>query len=255
MSMISDAVAAILGRLAEIEGGPRELPWLIYQEWRSLLFASWPVAPEAMRAKVPEPLAIDTFDGKAWLTAVPMYMADLHVRDLPSVPGIDRFPEVNLRTYVRSGDVRGVYFFSIDCSDAVADFFASRFLAMPYLRARMSYSEDGGGVTIASERRGAAPPARFEARYGPIGDPFALAEGTLEHFLLERYTALSPSASGRVVRCDVAHSAWAVQRARAELADTSLVATAGLPLLEAQPTLLYAAGSDVVAWLPTEIER
>ena len=43
-------------------------------------------------------------------------MDRIQIRGLPIIPGVNRLPELNLRTYVREANtnVAGIYFFSID---------------------------------------------------------------------------------------------------------------------------------------------
>jgi uncharacterized protein YqjF (DUF2071 family) len=89
--------------------------------WRDLLFAHWPVPPEALLHRVPATLELDTFDGDAWLGVVPFLMDDVQLRWLPPLPGAGRFPELNVRTYVRSGDRAGVWFFSLDAASRLTE--------------------------------------------------------------------------------------------------------------------------------------
>ncbi len=65
---------------------------------------------------------------------------------------------------------------------------ARRWFLLPYFRARMTCQPDDDRLLYRSTRthRG-APGARFEASYGPVGEVFRSAPGTLDHFLTERY--------------------------------------------------------------------
>src|SRR3954470_13859938 len=68
--------------------------------WGKLLFMHWPVAPEALRPLIPERLTIDTFDGAAWVGVVPFTMWGVRPTFVPPIPGLSRFHELNVRTYV-----------------------------------------------------------------------------------------------------------------------------------------------------------
>jgi len=46
----------------------------MYQSWGKLLFLHWPVPADLLRPLVPEPLAIDTFEGTAWVGITPFTM-------------------------------------------------------------------------------------------------------------------------------------------------------------------------------------
>src|SRR5690348_5636242 len=92
-------------------------PWAMAQNWEDLLFAHWPVPMEAMRALVPRGLNLDTFEGQAWIGIVPFRMSGVRLRGLPPMPGLSAFPELNVRTYVKSGGKPGVWFFSLDAAN------------------------------------------------------------------------------------------------------------------------------------------
>ena len=77
------------------------------QEWRDVLFAHWRVPAQALEPHVPPGLELDLRDGSAWVSAVAF---NLETRRF----GVSlRFPELNLRTYVRRGDEHAVLFLSL----------------------------------------------------------------------------------------------------------------------------------------------
>ena len=98
-------------------------PWSVAQRWRDLLFAHWPVAPLQVAPLLPSGLEIDTFDQSAWVGIVPFWMDQVKVRGIPRIPGALRFPELNLRTYVRERNTNraGVYFFSLEAANPLGN--------------------------------------------------------------------------------------------------------------------------------------
>ena len=92
------------------------------QHWHDLLFAHWPMDAEQVRAAMPEPLRpfLDTFQGKAWVGVIPIWMNEVRFRGLPAIPGMSTFAEMNCRTYVTVGGKPGVYFFSLDAESLLA---------------------------------------------------------------------------------------------------------------------------------------
>src|SRR5262245_50879401 len=88
-------------------------PALWRQTWHDLAFLHWRLEPSQLRPLVPEPLAIDTFDGSAWVAVTPFWMSGVTLRGLPALPGLSTFPELNVRTYVQLGGRPGVWFFSL----------------------------------------------------------------------------------------------------------------------------------------------
>lgn len=227
-------------------------PWAMAMRWHDLLFAHWPVSPVSLRGVVPSALEIDTFEGEAWLAIVPFRMTGVRPRFVPALPGLSSFPEINLRTYVRHGGRRGVYFFSLDASDWFAVRVARACFRLPYFDARMSCeSTDGGWIRYRSERvhRG-APRARFEGRYRPVGPVLRSPVGSLEHFLTERYALFTADRRGRVRRGDIEHAPWPLQVAECEIDTCEMTRLIGMSLPDRPPLLHFAKELSVKAWLP-----
>ena len=76
-------------------------PWTMMQRWNDLLFAHWPIPAAKLEPLLPAGLQVDTFDQSGWLGVVPFWMDRVQLRGMPRIPGASRFPELNLRTYVR----------------------------------------------------------------------------------------------------------------------------------------------------------
>src|SRR6267154_1075488 len=147
-------------------------PWIMAQSWHDLLFAHWPVDAAMLRSHIPADLAIDTFDGQAWLGIIPFSMTGVRLRWTPPVPGLSAFPELNVRTYVTGQGKPGVWFFSLDAASALAVAAARLSFHLPYFRARMQCTQADGWIKYESHRthRG-APSAILEGKYRPTGEP------------------------------------------------------------------------------------
>ena len=61
-------------------------PWVMRMTWSELLFAHWPVDPDAVAALLPEGLTLDTRDGQAWVGVVPFLMSRIAPRCCPPIP-------------------------------------------------------------------------------------------------------------------------------------------------------------------------
>src|SRR6202012_244403 len=107
-------------------------------------FPHWRTPSSEIRALVPPALAIDELDGSSWVGVVPFRMSGVMRRPLPDLPGLSAFPELNVRLYVEHGGKPGVWFLSLDATNAIAVWAARRFFHLPYFRARMSLAEDRG---------------------------------------------------------------------------------------------------------------
>jgi uncharacterized protein YqjF (DUF2071 family) len=203
-------------------------PWVLFMTWRDLLFASWRVPAEALRSKVPPELELDTFDGSAWVTLVPMRVTDMHWRGIPPIPGMDGFRELNLRTYIKRKDRPGVYFLSIDCPASYSDWIARHFFGVPYYEAQIATYNDGATFHIASERtQKDKPPAALFAKFRPESASAPPMPGTLDSFLVERYS-LYFVGGGKVYRGDIQHDQWLLHNAELELDVNTISTAAGL---------------------------
>jgi len=213
---------------------------VMHQRWAELGFLHWPVPVAALRALVPEALTIDTFEGTAYLGVVPFTVTGARPMLMPPLPWVSDFHEVNVRTYVHMGGADpGVWFFSLDASNALVVAAARALFLLPYHHARMEIDVDPGGIDFRSERHGGKT-AIFAARYEPLGRAEAAAVGSLEHFLAERYL-LYTSADRRLWQAQVHHEPYPLQRAHAEVMVEGLVAAAGIERPEGQPPLAHFA--------------
>ena len=237
---------------------PYPLPanrWRMTQRWNDLLFAHWPIPADAMARLIPPGLKIDTFDGYAWVAAVPFWMDLVRTRTFGerciAIPGTATFCELNLRTYVRSPatDLSGIYFFSLDAASALAVIGARTLFHLPYFFASMrSQTRPDGTVEYTSNRLLTSRPVRFKARYrgsGEIAGPSR--PGTLEYFLTERYCLFTQHA-GQVLRADIHHLPWPLEAAEAEISVNELPAAHGIALPHRPPILHFARQLQVYIW-------
>jgi uncharacterized protein len=224
------------------------------QTWRDLLFAHWPVASQTLRPFVPAALALETFDGQAWVAITPFVLTGLRPRGLPALPGLSWFPELNLRTYVTAGGRSGVLFFSLDAGSALAVAGARALYSLPYYRARFEITAAKGRIRYSSRRthRG-APAATFAAEYGPCGAAAPAGPGSLAHWLTERYCLYAVDRRGRLRRAEIHHPPWPLQPAEARILENTLTAAVGFSLPATPPLLHFAGRLDVQVWAPVRL--
>jgi uncharacterized protein len=218
------------------------------QVWHDLLFAHWRVSLEALRVAIPSPLEIDTFEGRAWLGIVPFRMSGVRFKGLPPVPGTSAFPELNVRTYVKLGGKPGVWFLSLDARSRVAVAVARRLFNLPYFFARMKVQASDTKIIYTSKRKDdKAPPAELAGSYGPVGEVFLAAPGTLAHFLTERYCLYALN-EGKIYRTEIHHAPWPLQPADASFAVNSMAEAHELRLPATPPLLYFAKRLEVQVW-------
>jgi uncharacterized protein YqjF (DUF2071 family) len=226
-------------------------PWVLRQSWHDVLFAHWPVDPRMLRARVPAELQLDLTDHTAWIGVVAFEVTDARIRAVPPLPGLSRFPEVNVRTYVRAGNRPGVYFFSLDAGSLTAVRAARWGLRLPYHLASMNVTRESGRICFAARRDRHHVRARLDVEYSPKGPAFHASKGTLEAFLFERYCLFACDHRRRVYQLEIHHPPWSLQPARAEVQVNTLVDATGITVpLPSSPLLHYAARQDVLAWWP-----
>ena len=218
--------------------------------WHDVAFLHWPVPADQLQRLLPPGVELETFDGTAWLGIVPFRMTGIRHRLFAPVPGMCAFHELNVRTYVTRDGKPGVWFFSLDAANALAVFAIRRKVHLRYFHARMGSTESAdGAIRYTSERTHAGePPARFEGSYGAVGETFRAAPQTLEHFLTERYCLYSVDCSGGILRGDIHHTPWPLQRGEADLSVNTMACPLGIEL-PAKPALVHVARRiDAVAW-------
>lgn len=221
--------------------------------WNELAFLHWPVDAGRLARQLPPGLALDTFDGVAYLGVVPFEMARTRFRFAPPLPTATRFPELNVRTYVTHGGRPGVWFFSLDAASKLAVRGARVTFDLPYLDARMGLGREGEWVRYSSVRthRG-APPARFAGRYRGSAGPSTSRPGTLEHFLTERYCLYAYGRRG-LVRGEIHHAPWPLRPGEVELEVCEMTRLVGVDLAGAPPLVHVVDTVDVVAWWPVRV--
>jgi len=219
------------------------------QTWIELLFAHWPLPPDVVRSLIPTSLALDAYDGRAWLGIAPFRMVDVHPRFAPSVPWLSAFPELNVRTYVTVGGKPGVVFFSLDAGNPVAVTLARALFYLPYFNARFAIKRSGDTVAYTSrrtDRRGKS--ADLVASYRTVGPVVRSQPGSLEAFLTERYCLYSVSPRGAIYRGEIHHERWPLQPAEAEIERNTMAEAAGITLPDVPPLLHYAERLEVLIW-------
>ena len=207
---------------------PGERPMFL-ADWLDVLFVHFAVEPEVLQPCVPFPL--DLYRGRAYVSLV----AFTQRRPAPAPAGGSRrwravhwreHEFLNVRTYVRHGRERGIYFLAEWIPNRLACLVGPRMYGLPYRLARSRYRclatagrfgrYDGAVAAPTGRLAWTAPRTRGEGTPGRRG---------LEHFLLERYTAYTRRGP-EPLRFRVWHEPWLRVRARVSLGDTSLLEAA-----------------------------
>ena len=228
------------------EHRPWPLPsgsWVMKQIWHDLVFAHWPVSNDGLRGLVRQVLTLDSLGGQGWVAVTPFRMSGVRAPGLPALPGLSRFPELNVRTYVTYGGKPGVYFFSLDAANLPAVWAARALYHLPYFRAAMRCEELDGANHYHPRRHGTA--AELIARYGPAADVQIRDNDSIERWLTERYCPYSVH-RGRVYGGEIHHLPWPLQDAHADFTVNIMAQAAGIGLPNS--LLHFARRLEVLLW-------
>lgn len=222
------------------------------QRWDYLSFLHWPYDPEFVRRIVPSDLDLDLFEGRAWVGLVPFLILEMRAPGLPPVPWVSRFPETNVRTYVKGPDgQRGVWFFSLDADRLLSVAGGRLAYGLPYMWSSMSLTA-GPSVEYASERIWPARGAICRVTVRPK-DRYAPGDLThFDHFLTARYQ-LYARIAGRLCKAHIEHDPWPLGRGDVERLDENLLCAAGLPAPQGAPLVHYSPSIQVKIGRPKRV--
>lgn len=223
-----------------------------YQRWQKLTFVHWRVPAESLQRLIPKELTIEPYDGSAWLGVVPFSMERVRPWWFCPVPGISWFLETNVRTYVvdRRG-VRGVWFFSLDANQQLAVSVARTFWHLPYKTAALKLNSQLSGDILQisySGQRKDSPSAEYSivVNVDQATSPSPAPDGTLEHFLVERYILFAQLRDGRMMSGEVHHEPYRLRTVKSCEITESLTDAMGCPLSQtAFDHVAYSDGVDV----------
>jgi uncharacterized protein len=225
-----------------------------YQSWHDLLFVHWRVPAEVCQRLLPDGLVVDTWQGDAWIGLVAFHMSGVRPRWFPAIPYISRFPETNLRTYVRCGDHEpGIYFFSLEAARLPAVLVARETWRLPYHWASMRARRQADRVCYSSRRllHGGGAGANITAQIDAaaldsgtgVGTP--AIPGTLDEFLIERYVFYNRDRRGRLQQGRVRHRQYPLLDAKLTSIDESLLAANRLAASGPPDHVTFSPGLDV----------
>jgi len=190
---------------------------LFVADWLDAIFVHFAVDPSALAPQIP--LELDVRDGLAYVSLVAFTQRNLR----PSIGGalaawlatpLATHEFLNVRTYVRHGDTRGIFLLAEWIPNRLAALIGPRTYGLPYRLGELHY--DGlDREVIATGRR-----LHFRAA------PAASHPDPLDDFLLERYCAFTHR-DGVVRRFDVTHAPWPQQPVNVEMIDNGLLALSG----------------------------
>ena len=222
---------------------------------------NYEVDPRLLEALVPASVELDRWNNRVYVSVVGFLFNQTRVLGI-SVPGHVRFPEVNLRFYVRrhvDGEVRrGVVFIRELVPRRAIAIVARLMYNEPYRALPMRYRNERLGD--GSTQRGYSWRTRegwtgIQAR--TRGAPRPLEHGSEEEFITEHYWGYTRQRDGGTIEYRVEHPRWNVWRTADVSVPVNVAPVYGDAFAEAlsgTPRSVFVAdGSAVTVYAPTRI--
>jgi uncharacterized protein YqjF (DUF2071 family) len=211
---MSDVIEDDVAPVADLS--PLSGPPFLTAEWRDLIGVTFPCPADRLAPYLPPGATIDTLEGSPRVSLVAFAFSKTRVLKVP-IPGHIRFPEINLRFYVRYRGRRAVVFIrELVPRRAIATIARLRYNE-PYVRVPMACGRelDAGSGSLRVWHRFAkgSSVAVTASATGTVPAP-----GGPGHWLTDHALGIGRRRDGAAVLYHVAHPTWALH----EIADLDL---------------------------------
>ena len=226
-------------------------PAWMQADWGNLVMVSWLVDSSLVQEKMPAGCTPDLWEGAAAISLVGVEFSNVVVKGI-SWPWHDRFPEVNLRTYVQGPNGPGVVFLGELVPKLLVARLARKAFGEPYEKRK---------VRMEKRIRHSEPEAAYEWDVGPRtfrisvraeAQSHPLASGTLEEFLLHRSRGYNFFRGGTTF--EVSHEPWTMRaplRYAVDCATGSPFGPAFGPVFQSEcASVIFSDGSGVRVGYP-----
>ena len=216
--------------------------------WTNLAILTYEVPPDLLAPHLPAGLELDRRGGGSFASLVAFDFEDTRVRGI-AWPGFRRFPEINLRFYVRQGSRRGVVFVREFVPQPLVSWLARAIYNEPYLVAPIESSVEEEPSAIFTARgllwRGSPHVIQVSGHKPAIRS----REDSEEHFFKEHQWGFGRDRRGRTLVYEVRHPVWDDYPVRSRSLDFDWAQVYGPAwgfLSAASPaSVMLAAGSPV----------
>lgn len=191
--------------------------------WHDLIMVSWNMPPELLQPYVADGTELDLWDGQAVASLVAFDFRDTRVLGVP-IPFHVRFPEVNLRFYVRRRGPdgvwrRGVTFVQELVPRAAIAFVARTFYGEPYVARPMRFqanpAQPGAEHGVTTLTRTLHYEWQRDGRWEGVravteGPARPMPPGSTEEFIAEHYWGYTRRPNRATLEYRVEHPRWNV---------------------------------------------
>lgn len=193
--------------------------------WERAVFLHYQVAPQFLQPQIP--FELDLHDGQAYVSLVAFTLRNMrlmhpHLKFLTQPLHTHHF--LNVRTYVRVGNLRGIYFLAEWLDNRLATVLGPVLYGLPYRLGKLTYRHSV--PDISGEVLGGKDVLRYNALIAKGSAFEPSTPNTLTHFLLERYIAFTRHGLFRR-QFHVWHNSWPQTQLNAQVECASLLHTTG----------------------------
>lgn len=179
-------------------------------EWKNLIMANYEVGPSVLYPYLPAKTELDLWNGKCYISLVGFMFQRVKVKGF-SIPFHTRFPEVNLRFYVRyrsaDGANRGVVFINEIVPKPAITWVANSLYKENYITLPMKnqFSKDRSELKVSySWKRKSWNTIAVRA----ASDAVDLKPGSEEEFITEHFWGYAAQGKTKTVEYQVEHPRW-----------------------------------------------
>lgn len=212
---MSNIINIVSAALSEKEPARSWHPLAFEADWKSMVLVHFAIAPELLESYLPLPL--DLYRGEAYVSLVFFDFEQFR----PAGSGrlgqclcraLSGHPFLNLRTYVRSSAGPGIFFIAEWITNRLSRYLGPVTHGLPYRLGTFQMEENRPGGTDGLSLTDRDGQGEIRLTYPSHRDkPQAAADGSLDAFLLERYTAYTER-RGVVRSFEVSHTPWIFER-------------------------------------------
>lgn len=210
-------------RLDEAGGAPFAL------DWRNAVFFNLAIEPEALQPQIPYPL--DLYQGTAYVSIVAFDQTRFRTTFAtallsPLVRPLGSYRICNLRTYVRYEGEPGVHFMREWIPNPLSPFVVAPTYGLPQRQARLHYEHDRTQGLFFGRVTALGRTLTLTAHVDSTATLSVPEPGSLDEFLLDRFTGLQTTIWGRV-RFRIWHVPWPQRRTEGAIEDDELLRATG----------------------------
>lgn len=202
---------------------------LFFGGWHDAMFLHFETDPVTLQRQVPYPL--DLWEGRAFVSLVAFTMRGLRfarggkLTELLTRP-IASHPFLNVRTYVKQGDEPGIYFLAEWMTNPLSVHLGRPLFGLPYRLGEAHYEHRADlGHATGEIRVSQASCFRYSAKF-TASDAVPCEQGSLEEFLVERYTCFTQWRQWRRL-FRVWHEPWPIVAAELDFEDHGFLTQTG----------------------------